>query len=162
MENDCQILSIDEKTATQANGWFDKMTVLSGFKSGCLKHRKISSLHRLYKLAVPSWELVAKYCMSWWMKMLVTWSSWSKNCFCFWRMLPVEVWKSGWYFQTMMSPDLEPVITVQISFWMLAAVEFWLFFETILLASSTVDAMTVHVDWWALILEVNVALLGLP
>ena len=64
MENEFQILSIGEKIARQTNGWFDRMTVLNGLKSGCLKHLRIWSLHKLYKFAVPSKELDAKYCWS--------------------------------------------------------------------------------------------------
>lgn len=65
IENDCQILSAGEKIAIHGRGALDRMTVLSGSIEGCLKHLKISSFQRLYRLVVPSFELVAKNCMSW-------------------------------------------------------------------------------------------------
>jgi hypothetical protein len=77
--------------------------------------------------------------------MLETWSSWSQKCFCLLKIFEGARFWSGINFQTIISPDLEPVMTVQASFWMLACDEVYWFLEMILLGSSIVEAITVHV-----------------
>ena len=53
-----------ENIAKDTRGQFERMTELIGFNIGCLNVLTKTILERLYKFADPSFELVAKYCMS--------------------------------------------------------------------------------------------------
>ena len=58
------MLSVFENIAKHTRGQFERITELIGFKIGCLNVLTKTILERLYKFAEPSFELVAKYCMS--------------------------------------------------------------------------------------------------
>ena len=127
-------------------------TVLSGLSKGCLKHLSSSIFTKLYKLHDPSLELVANSCISWWIEMLVTTSSWSKKCYSFCIAWAGLLLISALNFHTITSPNFAAVITMQLSYWALIWEEVYWDFEIILLGSSIVEAITLTEVLWHSIL----------